>query len=69
MTDHLRMYIQKACPDLAHSFDLVAPSVSSPSSALKAVDIFADSKDSEKTVKRISVHNYMGRATQPGVTL
>ena len=69
MTDRLRTYIQKACPDLAQSFDLLAPSVSSPSSALKAVDIFADGEDSEKTVKRISVHNYMGGATQPGVTL
>jgi hypothetical protein len=69
MTDHLRTYIQKACPDLAHSFDMVAPSVSSPGSALNAVNIFADGEDSEGTVKQISVHNYMGGATQPGVTL
>lgn len=69
MTDHLRTYIQNACPDMADSFAMVAPSVSSPGSALNAANIFADGEDSEGTVKEISVHNYMGGATQPGVTL
>jgi Glycosyl hydrolase family 79 C-terminal beta domain len=69
MTDHLRTYIQNACPDMAHSFAMVAPSVSSPGSGLNAADIFAAGEDSEGTVKQISVHNYMGGATQPGVTL
>ncbi|KAH8812694.1 glycoside hydrolase family 79 protein [Xylogone sp. PMI_703] len=68
-TDHLRTYIQKACPDLARSFVLTAPSVSSPGSGLNAADIFKAGEDSEGDVKIISVHNYMGGATQPGVTL
>lgn len=69
MTNHLRTYIQTACPDMAHAFDMVAPSVSSPGSGLKAADIFTAGEDSNGVVKQISVHNYMGGATDPTVTL
>lgn len=68
-TDHIRLYLEKACPDLVHGYAFMAPSVSSPGSGLNAVDIFNDGEDSERDVTQISVHNYMGGATQAGVTL
>ncbi|KAL1962237.1 hypothetical protein VTN77DRAFT_9893 [Rasamsonia byssochlamydoides] len=68
-TDRIRTLLQQSCPSLAADLAFMAPSLSSPGSALKITNIFADGLDNESTVKQISVHNYMAGATSPGVTL
>ena len=68
-TSHLRTYLQGSCPDVAATLRFMAPSISSPGSALSAIDIFMDGEDSQGTVSQVSVHNYMGGATQAGVSL
>lgn len=68
-TDHIRTYLGQSCQDMVHDLGFMAPSLSSPGSGLHAVDIFSAGEDSEKTVKQISIHNYMDGATSPGVTL
>ncbi|KKA20897.1 Glycoside hydrolase family 79 protein [Rasamsonia emersonii CBS 393.64] len=68
-TDRIRTLLQQSCPELASQLAFMAPSLSSPGSALKLSNIFAAGLDKENTVKQISVHNYMSGATSPGVTL
>ncbi|KAK2596637.1 hypothetical protein QQS21_006313 [Conoideocrella luteorostrata] len=63
-------YLQRACPDMAQNVKYMFPSVSSPSAKLKGPDILHSlGTDSSSKISQISVHNYMGGATQPGVTL
>lgn len=68
-TDRFQNYLQTACPDMANDVKYIFPSVSSPGSRLRAPDMFAKGGDKLRAVSQISVHNYMGGATQPGVTL
>jgi hypothetical protein len=66
-TNTIASLLKQHCPDLANGY--MAPSVSSPGSALSPPSIFADGIDSSKEVAQISVHNYITGATSPGVTL
>lgn len=63
-------FLRQACPDMAKNVKYMFPSVSSPGAKLHGPDIFKalGTADSKK-ISQISVHNYMGGATQPGVTL
>lgn len=70
-TARFEQYLLEACPDMAaHGVKYMFPSVSSPGAKLKGPDIFkAIGPDAAKKISQVSVHNYMGGATQPGVTL
>ncbi|OAQ79681.1 glycoside hydrolase family 79 [Purpureocillium lilacinum] len=68
-TARFEEYLHEACPDLAGNIKYMFPSVSSPGSRLRVPDIFNAAGDAAKRVTQVSVHNYMGGATQPGVTL
>lgn len=63
-------FLRQACPDMAKNVKYLFPSVSSPGAKLHGPDIFkALGTTDSKKISQISVHNYMGGATQPGVTL
>ena len=54
---------------MAKDIKYIFPSVSSPGSSLPVPNIMEAAGEGTKLVRQISVHNYMGGATQPGVTL
>jgi hypothetical protein len=56
-----------ACAGLTKDF--IAPSFAGPSNYLNPIVTWADGLDTHKDISRISSHNYIGGATQPGVTL
>jgi hypothetical protein len=62
-------YMQAAYPDLISDIHYMFPSLSSPGASLHAQDILSTAGDGVKNVSQISVHNYIGGATSPGVTL
>ena len=62
-------YFREACPNMVKDIKYIFPSVSSPGSSLPVPDIMEAAGEGTKLVRQISVHNYMGGATQPGVTL
>jgi hypothetical protein len=56
-----------ACAGLTHEF--IAPSFAGQSNYLNPIVTWHDGLDVEKDIPLISSHNYIGGATQPGVTL
>ncbi|KAJ6439384.1 glycoside hydrolase family 79 [Purpureocillium lavendulum] len=75
-TARFEAYLREACPDMAGDMAVkyMFPSVSSPGSRLRVPDMFSAAAAAGDTaaverVTQVSVHNYMGGATQPGVTL
>ncbi|GFP54341.1 hypothetical protein ACSS6W_002056 [Trichoderma asperelloides] len=69
-TQHFESYLKTACPSLGGRIKYIAPSLSSPGAKLKINAIFPDEGSSATSkISQVSVHNYMGGATSPGVTL
>ncbi|KAK8907726.1 hypothetical protein QC760_003607 [Botrytis cinerea] len=60
--------VAAACPDLA-SYGFLAPSFAGVENHLDPVTTWNDGLDVDKDIELISSHNYIGGATQPGVTL
>ncbi|KAA8569971.1 hypothetical protein MFRU_005g01290 [Monilinia fructicola] len=60
--------VAKACPDLA-SYGFMAPSFAGVENHLNPVVTWNDGINVDKDIELISSHNYIGGATQPGVTL
>ncbi|ESZ94839.1 glycoside hydrolase family 79 protein [Sclerotinia borealis F-4128] len=60
--------VAAACPDLA-SYGFMAPSFAGVENHLNPVTTWNDGLDVDKDIELISSHNYIGGATQPGVTL
>lgn len=56
-----------ACAGLTHDF--IAPSFAGTSNFLNPIVTWRDGLDADKDISLISSHNYIGGATQPGVTL
>ncbi|EHL01833.1 hypothetical protein M7I_2187 [Glarea lozoyensis 74030] len=59
------------CPGLTSNstYGYLAPSFAGLNNHLKPVKAFQSGLDADKDIKIISSHNYIGGATQPGVTL
>lgn len=70
-TRAIRKALQAACPDLAtnDSYKYYAPSFGGTSNSLNPILTWRVGLDADKDVGLISSHNYIGGATQPGVTL
>ncbi|TVY82848.1 Beta-glucuronidase [Lachnellula suecica] len=70
-TRAIKAELEKACPELAtnDSYGYLAPSFAGVSNHLDPVKTWADGLDDDEDIKLISSHNYIGGATQPGVTL
>ncbi|KAH8816373.1 glycoside hydrolase family 79 protein [Xylogone sp. PMI_703] len=70
-TRAIKAGIAKACPKLLskNSYGYMAPSFAGTNNHLKPLTTWQDGIDADKDIKQISSHNYMGGATQPGVTL
>ncbi|KAB8298748.1 hypothetical protein EYC80_000923 [Monilinia laxa] len=60
--------VAKACPDLA-SYGFMAPSFAGVENHLNPVITWNDGMNIDGDIELISSHNYIGGATQPGVTL
>ncbi|PQE13530.1 glycoside hydrolase family 79 protein [Rutstroemia sp. NJR-2017a WRK4] len=60
--------VASACPDLA-SYGFMAPSFAGVNNHLKPITAWNDGLDVDKDIELFSSHNYIGGATQPGVTL
>ncbi|CAD6446089.1 4ae85018-d036-41d7-aad9-d3313433e9df [Sclerotinia trifoliorum] len=60
--------VAAACPDLA-SYGFLAPSYAGVNNHLNPITTWRDGLDVDKDIELISSHNYIGGATQPGVTL
>lgn len=70
-TEAIRQVIAEYCPDLATAerYKYYAPSFAGTDNHLNPVVTWADGLDRNKDIAIISSHNYIGGATQPGVTL
>ncbi|CAG8951004.1 hypothetical protein HYFRA_00006401 [Hymenoscyphus fraxineus] len=70
-TRMIKVQLQKYCPDLVEngSYGYLAPSFAGLNNHLKPVKTWQAGLDVDKSIKVISSHNYIGGATQPGVTL
>ncbi|TVY52112.1 Beta-glucuronidase [Lachnellula cervina] len=70
-TRAIKQQLQKSCPELTsnESYGYLAPSFAGVSNHLKPVTTWQDGLNVDRDVKLISSHNYIGGATQPGVTL
>ncbi|PQE06039.1 glycoside hydrolase family 79 protein [Rutstroemia sp. NJR-2017a BBW] len=60
--------VASACPNLA-SYGFMAPSFAGVNNHLKPITAWNDGLDVDKDIELFSSHNYIGGATQPGVTL
>ena len=70
-TRTIRLGLAQACPNLTSnaSYGYLAPSFAGTSNTLNPIITWRDGLDADKNIKLISSHNYIGGATQPGVTL
>jgi len=70
-TRAIKRQLQKYCPELSgnQSYGFYAPSFAGTNNHLKPVKTWASGLDVDGDIKMISSHNYIGGATQPGVTL
>ncbi|TVY28785.1 Beta-glucuronidase [Lachnellula hyalina] len=70
-TRAIKQELQKSCPELTsnESYGYLAPSFAGVSNHLKPVTTWQDGLNVDRDIKLISSHNYIGGATQPGVTL
>ncbi|OCK80416.1 glycoside hydrolase family 79 protein [Lepidopterella palustris CBS 459.81] len=60
-----------ACPDMvsASMFQWIAPSFAGTSNSLNPITTWKDGLDTASDIVLFSSHNYIGSATQPGITL
>ncbi|CAL5866154.1 uncharacterized protein PFLUO_LOCUS361 [Penicillium psychrofluorescens] len=67
----IKQKMAHACPEMAtdSAYTYLAPSFAGVDNSLDPVKTWRDGLDSDKNIRLNSVHNYMGGATQPGVTL
>jgi len=70
-TRAIKAKLEEACPDMVSNdtFGFVAPSFAGTNNHLKPVTTWNDGLDVDGDIKLDSSHNYIGGATQPGVTL
>ncbi|GAB7349680.1 hypothetical protein MBLNU459_g0351t1 [Dothideomycetes sp. NU459] len=70
-TRAIKQAMGAACPNLTTdaAYKFYAPSFGGTSNSLDPVRTWADGLDADADVATISSHNYIGGATQPGVTL
>jgi len=70
-TREIRAVMAKACPNLTTDakYKYYAPSFAGTSNHLNPLITWEDDLDADKDISIISSHNYIGGATQPGVTL
>ncbi|KAI2786311.1 Beta-glucuronidase [Penicillium oxalicum] len=61
--------LMRACPHLAHEYNYLAPSFAGTANGLDPVKTWQAGIDSDADIKLNSMHNYMGGADSPGVTL
>ncbi|KAJ5624233.1 hypothetical protein N7510_000542 [Penicillium lagena] len=67
----IKQKMAHACPEMAtdSAYTYLAPSFGGINNGLDPVKTWSDGLDSDKNIRLNSMHNYMGGATQPGVTL
>ncbi|KAH8691375.1 hypothetical protein BGW36DRAFT_400670 [Talaromyces proteolyticus] len=67
----IRAALAKSCPEMAadENYKYIAPSFAGLRNSLDPVKTWEDGLDSDKNIALNSEHDYMGGATQPGVTL
>ena len=70
-TRAIRLGLAEACPNLTSNanYGYLAPSFAGTSNTLDPVITWRDGLGVDENIKLISSHNYIGGATQPGVTL
>lgn len=70
-TRSIRQTMQKTCPKLTTNaaYKYYAPSFAGTSNSLNPIVTWEDDLDADKDIAVITSHNYIGGATQPGVTL
>ncbi|KAF4630913.1 hypothetical protein G7Y89_g7220 [Cudoniella acicularis] len=70
-TRAIKRELQKACPELTtnETYGYLAPSFAGTDNHLKPVKTWQDGLNADEDIKLISSHNYIGGATQPGITL
>ncbi|KAH6672192.1 glycoside hydrolase family 79 protein [Halenospora varia] len=70
-THAIKAQLEKACPELTSNatYGYLAPSFAGTNNHLKPVKTWQSGLDVDQDIKIISSHNYIGGATQPGVTL
>ncbi|KAN0092480.1 glycoside hydrolase family 79 protein [Hyaloscypha variabilis] len=70
-TRAIKAQLTKYCPDMVsnESYGYLAPSFAGTNNHLKPLLTWQDGLDQDQDIKLISSHNYIGGATQPGVTL
>lgn len=67
----MRSIVQENCPEVISSnkFRFYSPSFAGTGNSLNMIKTFAAGLDTDKEIAFIDSHNYIGGATQPGVTL
>lgn len=67
----MREIVQRDCPDVIEQgkFRFYSPSFAGTSNSLNLIKTFAAGLDTDQEIAFIDSHNYIGGATQPGVTL
>lgn len=70
-TDLIRSLVQQNCPEVIQegTFNFYAPSFAGTSNSLNMIKTWQAGLNSDNEVGFIDSHNYIGGATQPGVTL
>lgn len=70
-TRAIRAAMEGPCPNLTTDalYKYIAPSFAGTSNSLNPIITWEDGLDTDKDIALISSHNYIGGATQPGVTL
>ncbi len=70
-TDFIRSLVQQNCPEVIDEgkFKFYAPSFAGTGNSLNMIRTWDAGLDSENDIAFIDSHNYIGGATQPGVTL
>ncbi|KAI9705734.1 MAG: hypothetical protein M1820_004982 [Bogoriella megaspora] len=70
-TRQIKTEVQNACPNISTSeyYQYMAPSFAGTSNSLDPIRTWNDNLDADDDIRQISSHNYIGGATQPGVTL
>ncbi|KAJ5769363.1 hypothetical protein N7520_003922 [Penicillium odoratum] len=67
----VRRQIAKACPEMTTEaqYQYISPSFAGLTNSLDPVKTWQDGLDTDHDIKLNSMHNYIGGATEPGVTL
>ncbi|KAL1849762.1 hypothetical protein Plec18167_008478 [Paecilomyces lecythidis] len=70
-TELIKKELEKSCPDMADNatYQYIAPSFAGVSNSLNPVTTWRDGLNTDHDIALNSEHNYIGGATQPGVTL